>query len=157
MRQFSAAYPRAGFLWLGFTSREFEQAERFVSAWPSEEKKTVLLLGNLPHDEFLTLLRRSWACLRTPACDGVSASVLESLALGVPVVASENGNRPAGVISYREADPRDMCKKLVFVTEHRKELEASLTLPSSSDNVALMADWLAASYTTSSSEIVRAE
>ena len=157
MRQFSATHPRAGFLWLGFTSREFEQAEQFVSAWPSEERKSVLLLGNLDHDEFLTLLSRCLACLRTPACDGVSASVLESLALGVPVVASENGSRPAGVITYEEGDPADQCRKLVYVTEHREELERSLSLPSGRDNVALMADWLAADEIPSSSEIVHAE
>jgi L-malate glycosyltransferase len=148
MRLFCRTYPRAGFLWLGFTSRELEQAEQFVAAWPSQEKQSVLLLGNLPHDEFLTLLSRSSACLRTPACDGVSASVLESLALGVPVVASDNGSRPAGVISYQESDPADMSSKLVQVTEHGAELKANLSPPSSRDNVALMADWLAAGKST---------
>ena len=74
--------------------------------------------------------------------------MLESLALGVPVVASENGSRPAGVISYQETDPADMCSKLVYVSEHRAELEASLSPPSSQDNVALMADWLAADKAT---------
>jgi len=157
MRQFCRAYPRAGFLWLGFTSRELEQAEQFISAWPSQEKRSLLLLGNLPHDEFLTLLSRSSACLRTPACDGVSASVLESLALGVPVVASENGSRPAGVISYQETDPADMCRKLVYVTEHGAEVGAGLSPPASRDNVALMADWLAEGDINSGSEIVPAE
>jgi glycosyltransferase involved in cell wall biosynthesis len=158
MRQFRESYPRAGFLWLGFTSRELLQVEEFVAAWPSAERELVLLLGNLSHDEFLTLLSRCCACLRTPACDGVSASVLESLALGVPVVASENGRRPAGVLCYEETDPADMASKLLYVTRHRDELEASLSRPSTtSDNVVLMADWLAGPDISSSSEIVRAE
>jgi glycosyltransferase involved in cell wall biosynthesis len=157
MRQFCQIYPRAGFLWLGFTSRELELAEQFVASWSGQERQSVLLLGNLPHDEFLTLLGRSSACLRTPACDGVSASVLESLALGVPVVASENGSRPAGVISYQDTDPADMCRKLVYVTEHGAEVEAGLAPPASRDNVALMADWLAAGDMNSRSEIVPAE
>jgi len=155
MRQFREVYPRAGFLWLGFTSRELRQAEEFMAAWPSEERQSALALGNLSHDEFLSLLSRCWACLRTPACDGVSASVLESLALGVPVVASENGRRPPGVMTYNETDPADMCSKLVYVTRHRDELRNQRFVAPSTDNISLMADWL--SGRDSSSEIVHAE
>ena len=72
-------------------------------------------MENLNHNEFMTLLSRCTAKLRTPACDGVSASVLESLALGIPVVASENGRRPAGVITYAERDAADMCLKLEYL------------------------------------------
>src|SRR5262249_48122981 len=100
MAQFREHCPKAGFIWVGFPLREMSAASAYLQDWQSAEKHGVLLLGNLPHDEFLTLLSRCYGYLRTPACDGVSSSVLESLALGVPVVASENGRRPPGVVTY---------------------------------------------------------
>ena len=54
----------------------------------------ICLVDDLDHDAFLTALQRSALYLRTPITDGVASSVLESLALGVPVVACENGTRP---------------------------------------------------------------
>jgi len=101
-----------------------------------------LLLGNLTHDHFLTLLSRCFICLRTPACDGVAASVLESIALAVPVVASENGRRPAGVVTYSDTDAVDMSEKLIYVSRHYQEVKGSLSLAAGDDNVGRMADWL---------------
>jgi glycosyltransferase involved in cell wall biosynthesis len=118
-------------------------AERFVAIWPAEERSSLLLLGSLGHDEFLSLLSRCFLYLRTPECDGVAASVLESLALGIPVVASENGRRPAGVISYNDTSAADMVDKLRFVREQYNEVKAGLSADTSVDNVSRMADWLA--------------
>jgi glycosyltransferase involved in cell wall biosynthesis len=118
-------------------------AEEFVRGWSEEERASLLLLGNLMHDQFLTLLSRCFVYLRTPACDGVAASVLESLALGVPVVASENGRRPAGVVTYSDTSAADMVQKLQFVREHHEEVKAALQFDTSDDNVGRMADWLA--------------
>jgi glycosyltransferase involved in cell wall biosynthesis len=117
-------------------------AEEFVHGWPREEREALLLLGNLHHDQFLTLLSRSFICLRTPACDGVAASVLESLALGIPVVASENGRRPAGVVTYQDTNAADMVAKLNYVTEHYLEVKTGLRRETGDDNIAKMADWL---------------
>lgn len=68
----------------------------------------VHLAGDLDHDAFLTLLNRSDIHLRTPVTDGVSATVLEALALGTPVVAADNGSRPAAVFCYRADDPAEL-------------------------------------------------
>jgi len=136
-------YPRAGFVWLGFPAREMLDARQFVDSRPPCERQSLLLLGNLMHEEFLTLMSRCHASVRTPVCDGVAASVLESLALGIPVVASENGHRPQGVITYHELDAAGLAAKLVFVAEHHAAIKASLRQPESSDNVKRMADWLA--------------
>jgi glycosyltransferase involved in cell wall biosynthesis len=116
MSRYRRSYPQAGFVLLGFPAKELPEAQEYVRTWRGEESQPVLLLGNLTHDEFLTLLTRSYASIRTPACDGISASVLESLAHGIPVVASENGRRPPGVVTYRENDSVDLCEKLVQVT-----------------------------------------
>jgi glycosyltransferase involved in cell wall biosynthesis len=150
MARFRERHAKAGFIWLGFPAREMPAVEEFVHSWTPAERESLLLLGNLTHDEFLTLMTRSTACLRTPACDGVAASVLEALALGVPVVASENGRRPSGVVTYSENDAEDMCAKLNYLMEHRAEVKASLRNDAQDDNVGIMADWLAGESRTSS-------
>jgi glycosyltransferase involved in cell wall biosynthesis len=136
-------YPDAGFIWLGFPATEFLEAQQFVECWTTEEKRSLLLLGNLTHDEFLTLMARCFACLRTPACDGVAASVLEALTLQVPVVASQNDRRPPGVITYEDTNACDMCAKLTYVTENYAQVKSNLGLHTTDDNVGRMADWLA--------------
>jgi glycosyltransferase involved in cell wall biosynthesis len=142
MRLYRREQPDAGFIWLGFPHKEMMSARQSVQDWPPEEKASLLLLGNLTHDQFLTLLSRCFISLRTPACDGVAASVLESLALGVPVVASENGRRPLGVVTYSDTDAADMCEKLIYVTRNYPQVKADLGLQSEDDNVGKMADWL---------------
>jgi glycosyltransferase involved in cell wall biosynthesis len=146
MKLYRQRQPDAGFIWLGFPDKEMHAARDYIQEWPADEKASLLLLGNLTHDQFLTLLSRCFLCLRTPACDGVAASVLESLALAVPVVASENGRRPAGVVTYGDVDAVDMCEKLVYTTQHYEELKAGLRAGAlnnaAEDNVGRMADWL---------------
>jgi glycosyltransferase involved in cell wall biosynthesis len=156
MRRHRQAYPQTGFIWLGFPDKEMQAARDFVRDWPAEERNSLLLLGNLKHDEFLTLLSRCHLYLRTPACDGVAASVLESLGLGIPVVASENGRRPAGVVTYQDRDAADMADKLRYVIEHRQEVKAHLRQETADDNVGRMADWLAGESTVSSPKSVLA-
>ena len=143
MKRFREKRPGTGYIWLGFPGKELPAAQEFISHWPAHERNSLLLLGNLNHDQFLTLLSRSTVYLRTPACDGVAASVLESLALRVPVVASENGRRPQGVITYEDTDAGDMVAKLVYATDHLGQIKSSLHLEAGDDNVGLMADWLA--------------
>ncbi|HEV2732448.1 MAG TPA: hypothetical protein VGV15_20650, partial [Terriglobales bacterium] len=71
--------------------------------------------------------------------------VLEALALGMPVVASENERRPAGVVTYRDEDAADMSAKMVYVTENgalRARTLSSVSRDDFQDNVSRMADWL---------------
>jgi glycosyltransferase involved in cell wall biosynthesis len=142
MQRYRAMDPETGFVWLGFPGKEMAAAEEFVRTWPADEQATLLLLGNLTHDEFLSLLSRCFVYLRTPACDGVAASVLESLALKIPVVASANGRRPDGVVTYNDTDAADMVAKLRFVREHYDKVKESLQSEAGDDNVGRMADWL---------------
>jgi glycosyltransferase involved in cell wall biosynthesis len=142
MKRYRAQHPETGYVWLGFPDKEMAGARGFLDDWSPEERATLLLLANLPHDQFLTLLKRCFINLRTPACDGVSASVLESLALGIPVVASENHRRPSGVVTYEDMDAADMCAKLHYVTEHYDEVKDALGVQDSDDNVGKMVSWL---------------
>jgi glycosyltransferase involved in cell wall biosynthesis len=142
MVKFREISPRAGFIWLGFPSKEMPGVRQYVSEWPKQEQDGLLLLGNLSHDEFLTLLSRCTAYLRTPVCDGVAASVLESLAIGIPVVASDNGARPPHVITYRPQDVADLCAKLSTLLESYPQIKAETRLDRADDNIELTVDWL---------------
>jgi glycosyltransferase involved in cell wall biosynthesis len=142
MALFRCRCPEARFLWLGFPEKELPAAEQFIGQWEPEERQGVLLLGNLSHDLFLTLLTRCFALVRTPACDGVSACVLESLALGIPVVASENGRRPAGVLTFKEGNAEDLCSKLEFLTDHYESIKPALDRGPQPNNTSRVADWL---------------
>jgi len=154
MNKFRAEFPQAGFVWLGFPEKEMPAARDYVAQWPREEQQSLLLLGNLEHDGFLSLLVRCAAYVRTPACDGVSASVLESLALKVPVIASENGRRPPGVLTYQELDADGLCSIMSYVARHGSSVRARLENTTAEDNVARMADWLTGITTPASREEV---
>lgn len=85
----------------------------------------VCILEDLDHDAFLTALQRSVLYLRTPITDGVASSVLESIALGVPVVACDNGTRPKGVVLYPAEDAAGMAAAVLHTIEHRPEVMAA--------------------------------
>ena len=84
------------------------------------------LLDDLDHDAFLTVMQRSALYLRTPITDGVAASVLEALALGVPVVACDNGTRPRGVVTYEATDAVGLSEAVEYALTHRATLAAAL-------------------------------
>ena len=82
----------------------------------------ICFVDDLDHDAFLTALSRSAVYLRTPITDGVASSVLESLVLGVPVVACDNGTRPAGVVTYPAEDAAALAGAVAHVLDHRAEV-----------------------------------
>jgi glycosyltransferase involved in cell wall biosynthesis len=96
----------------------------------------ICLIDDLEHDAFLTALTQSDLYLRTPTTDGVAASVLEALSLGVPVVASENGTRPAGVVTYEANSPRDLAATVIRVIDDRRSIAASIPRPQVRDTLA---------------------
>ncbi len=68
--------------------------------------------------------------------------LLESLALGIPVVAAENGRRPRGVVTYRFADPADLCDKLCYVMDNYDAVKQATRLEEADNYVEQAADWL---------------
>jgi hypothetical protein len=68
------------------------------------------------------------------------------------VVASENGRRPQGVLTYSDSSAADMVQKLQFVREHYEDVKAALAFDMSDDNVGRMADWLAGNALAEASE-----
>jgi glycosyltransferase involved in cell wall biosynthesis len=102
-------FTRAGLIVAGPQEVPAEFAEQLGRLCASE---SVLFPGNLPHAEFLTAVARSDVFVRTHLRDGVCTSVLEALGLGVPVVAAEDGHRPASVVTYAPGDAADLLRKL---------------------------------------------
>lgn len=95
----------------------------------------VLILDDLSHEEFLAALTRSAFYVRTPVSDGVASSVLESLSLGTPVIASENGSRPAGVITFPATEPDSLAALLLDVLDRRDEIVAAMPRPELRDTL----------------------
>lgn len=104
----------------------------------------VYCAGDLNHDEFMTLLSRIHLYVRTPAKDGVCSSVLEALSLSIPVVASENGQRPAGVITFHPGSADSLADAIESTWERYAAVRASLVKPDVQDTLAVEADLLIA-------------
>jgi glycosyltransferase involved in cell wall biosynthesis len=107
-------------------------------------KDRICFVEDLDHDAFLTVLERSSLYLRTPITDGVASSVLEALALGVPVVACENGTRPQGVITYPAEDAAAMARSVLDVLDRREAVARSLAAFDVPDTVAAEVELLTA-------------
>jgi len=133
--------PRVGFIWMGPTDRELDKDEQIIRD-SRVQLERVLLLPNADHDQFLSTMVRCSATIRAHACDGVCASVLESLALGVPVIASDDGPRPAGVITYRVRDATDLYRKMIFVLDQHEQVCAELQRPEIGQNTEKLVETL---------------
>jgi glycosyltransferase involved in cell wall biosynthesis len=88
--------------------------------------RRVCLVDDLDHDQFLTAMTRSSMYVRTPPADGVASSVLEALALRIPVVASENGSRPAGVVTYEPTNAVALATRINQMLDRRDEAVAAI-------------------------------
>jgi glycosyltransferase involved in cell wall biosynthesis len=96
----------------------------------------VCVVGDLDHDAFLTTVSRSSVYVRTPVSDGVASSVLEALALRVPVLASDNGTRPRGVVTYAVGNAAHLAERLAYVLAHRDDISAAAPIPDIRDTLA---------------------
>lgn len=138
VRRFGAAFPKAGFLLVGPWDREMGA----MKTWVKEQNidRAVCLLASVPHDTFLTLLSRSLAYIRTPVTDGICSSVLEALKLKVPVLAADNGTRPAGTSLWKEGDWESLVGLMSEVMRNHAAMVAALPEIEVEDNVTKLAD-----------------
>jgi glycogen synthase len=79
--------------------------------------RSVLMLGDVPHEQCLHLISRSAAFIRPTFTDGDSLSVREALALRVPVIASDAATRPQGTVLFQTGNVEDLTRKLECVLE----------------------------------------
>jgi len=118
-----AQFPRLGLAIIGGGSQEAEIRRRIDD---KPYRQDLLLCGDLPHEAALEGIRAGSLFLRTTWYDGDSISVREALHLGIPVVASDNGMRPAGVHLVPKSQLEALCRTV----------EAVLREPSSPRQVA---------------------
>lgn len=89
-----SSHPGAGLLLIGSGSLEAE-LRALIAASPCRDH--ILLAGDVQHRRTLHAIATCSALLRTTLYDGDAISVREALGLGTPVIATDNGMRPAGV------------------------------------------------------------
>ncbi len=94
-------FPQAGLVIIGAGERE-EEIKRLIAAKPYAAH--IRLCGDVPHEQTLRAIAESDLFLRTTHFDGDSISVREALHMGVPVIATDNGMRPAGVHLVPQSD-----------------------------------------------------
>lgn len=127
-------HPRIGLV-LALTryGDETSEKELFGAVEGLGLKDHVLIERELP--DFIALLKRSDALVRSALVDGDSVSVREGLFLGLPTVASDTPFRPEGVVLFRKGDAADMAEKLEEVLKVGRGCLASSAQKESEENM----------------------
>jgi glycosyltransferase involved in cell wall biosynthesis len=112
LRLLRQTYPEVGLVIVGSGSLRDELA-RQIALEPHNER--ILLAGDVPHPVTIELIRRADVLLRTTLYDGDAISVREALQLGTPVVATDNGMRPAHVFLAPIGDADQVAKQVINV------------------------------------------
>lgn len=118
----------------GYTEGGLKETVRDRIAAHDLHERTVMI-DDLPHDVFLSALARASLYVRSHMSDGVCSSILEALSLGVPVVASENGTRPPGVIKYDVRDSSALARVLEGVLSDYDAVRARVVPPAVHDTL----------------------
>ncbi len=105
--------PTAGLIVVGGPGSAEGEVRAAHAASPVREH--ILLAGDVPHAATLRLIGRASALLRITAYDGDSVSVREALQLGTPVLATDNGMRPAGVHLLTDRTAEALARRAVEV------------------------------------------
>jgi len=106
--------PGAGLAIIGAGSLEADLRSA-IAAVPWAEH--ILLAGDVPHDVTLKATAEAAVLLRTTLYDGDSVSVREALRLGTPVIATDNGMRPANVRLIPVNDARALERAVLEQTQ----------------------------------------
>jgi glycogen(starch) synthase len=94
-------YPKGGLVMIGSGSLE-QDLRCKIRGQPFAQH--ILLCGDVPHVATMQTISRAHVMLRTTLYDGDAVSVREALHVGTPVIASDNGMRPAGVRLIPKSD-----------------------------------------------------
>jgi glycogen synthase len=95
-------HPEAGLLIIGSGSLEAELRQKIAEQpWSGH----ILLAGDVPHPDTMRAIQDADMLLRTTLYDGDAVSVREALHLGTPVIATDTGLRPPGVVLMKLHDP----------------------------------------------------
>lgn len=112
-------FPKIGLIIIGSGKSEYQLRERILEA---RLQNRVLIAGELPHPLTATIIRTANLLLRTTKFDGDSISVREALHFGIPVVATDNGMRPEGVVCIpTPADKEHLAQAIVATLDSHYE------------------------------------
>jgi glycosyltransferase involved in cell wall biosynthesis len=100
-----------------------------TAATMQESKKVISVLGRVPHEQILTLMRGA-RCLVFPSgwYEGFPMTIVEAFACGLPVIVSKLGSMPEivtdGVTGLHVApgDPEDLAVKVRWAWSHPHEM-----------------------------------
>jgi glycogen synthase len=132
MPQVRQKFPDAGLLLIGSGSLEAELRAK-IQANPCAPH--ILLAGDVPHDATMQAISSARLLLRTTLYDGDALSVREALQLGTPVIATDNGMRPAGVHLIAKSNPLQLLRAI----EQQITSQSEPRQPSSDDESNLQA------------------
>ena len=119
MARLKHRYPRIGCLVMG-SGEDRQQAAALIARHKLSD--AIVLTGDVGHELCLTLMARSAVFSRPTLRDGDSISVREAAALGVPVVASNVGTRPEGVLLFEPGDVAGFVEQVNRAVGHRGAL-----------------------------------
>jgi len=111
-------FPKAGLMVVGDGSMRAE-VETAITACGYRD--SIKLAGNIEHPVVLHLIRDADIMLRTTLFDGDAISVREALYLGTPVIATDNGTRPAGVHLIPTSDRASLVREIYSITAADKQ------------------------------------
>lgn len=117
MHEVRLKFPNAGLLLIGSGSLEQELRDTIRAQSYAEH---ILLCGDVPHAATMQAISRAHLMLRTTLYDGDAVSVREALHVGTPVIASDNGMRPAGVHLIPKANLDALQLSIEAELSHRK-------------------------------------
>jgi len=126
-------HSKLGLVIMGSLYDDSEKVPKLIKSLGIENN--IYLAGDMPHDTFLLMLKRSKVYIRSHARDGVCSSVLEALSLKTPVVASEDDIRPASVITFQIGDENDLAQKTEYVLDNYQDIRANLISPEIKDTL----------------------
>src|SRR5213593_1927627 len=127
-QQLQHQYPNLGIVVLGIGDNHRPQLRIHVQT-------SVCLAGALTNPIALAVMSRLTIFVRPTLFDGDSRSVREALSLGVPVVASNTGYRPAGVKLFQKGSVPEMTASIREVIEAADGSSSRRNIATSADSV----------------------
>lgn len=118
MKDILAEFPNAALMIAGDGSMRSE-VEKAVEM--CDYRDNISLPGSVEHDVTLHLINDADVLLRTTLFDGDAISVREALFLKTPVIATDNGMRPAGVRLMEIGDTKTLVEILKELASAGKE------------------------------------
>lgn len=83
----------------------------------------ILILEDLKPSTLYAVVRRSHVFIRATLFDGDAISVREALSLSTPVIASDTGFRPPGVVTFPINDDKELLLKLQEISQASTALD----------------------------------